>query len=224
MVCLQGIEDPWMEANKIKIKTLCISITAIAFIEVVRIAISRDYFSPMVILGVVRALETGLIIWIVIFWGKGLSSIGLAPSTMGHGLKKGLIWSAGFGLVTFFGFTALFLVDIDPLTLIRTPLPGKNNEIVFFFFIGGLVAPIAEEVFFRGILYGFFRRWGVLPALILTTAIFVLAHPVFPGIPVTQMVGGIIFALAYEIEGNLMAPITIHVLGNMAIFILSLIP
>ena len=224
MVCLQGIEDPWMEANKIKIKTLCISITAIAFIEVVRIAISRDYFSPMVILGVVRALETGLIIWIVIFWGKGLSSIGLAPSTMGHGLKKGLIWSAGFGLVTFFGFTALFLVDIDPLTLIRTPLPGKNNEIVLFFFVGGLVAPIAEEVFFRGILYGFFRRWGVLPALILTTAIFVLAHPVFPGIPVTQMVGGIIFALAYEIEGNLMAPITIHVLGNMAIFILSLIP
>jgi hypothetical protein len=85
------------------------------------------------------------------------------------------------------------------------------------------VAPIAEEVFFRGILYGFLRRWGVLLALILTTAIFVLAHPVFPGIPVTQMVGGIIFALAYEIEGNLMAPITIHVLGNMAIFTLSLI-
>jgi membrane protease YdiL (CAAX protease family) len=213
-----------MEANKIKIKTLCISITAIAFIEVARIAISRGYFSPMVILGVVRALETGLIIWIVIFWGKGLSSIGLAPSTMCHGLKRGLIWSAGFGLVTFFGFTALFLVDIDPLTLIHTPLPGKNNEIVLFFFVGGLVAPIAEEVFFRGILYGFFRRWGVLPALIVTTAIFVLAHPVFPGIPVTQMVGGIIFALAYEIEGNLMAPITIHVLGNMAIFILSLIP
>jgi membrane protease YdiL (CAAX protease family) len=148
----------------------------------------------------------------------------LAPSTVSHGLKKGVIWSAGFGLVTFFGFIALFLVDIDPLTLIYTPLPRKGNEIVLFFLIGGLVAPIAEEVFFRGILYGFLRRWGVLLALILTTFIFVLAHPVFPGIPVTQMVGGIIFALAYEIEGSLMVPITIHVLGNMAIFILSLIP
>lgn len=213
-----------MDANKIKIKTLCISIAAITFVEVARVAVSRGYFSTMVTLGVARALETGLIIWIVIFWGKGLSSIGLAPSTMSYGLKKGLIWSAGFGVVTFFGFTVLFLVDVDPLTLIHTPLPGKGNEIVLFFLIGGLVAPIAEEVFFRGILYGFLRRWGVLLAVILTTVIFVLAHPVFPGIPVTQMVGGIIFALAYEMEGNLMVPITIHVLGNMAIFILSVIP
>jgi len=224
MVCLQGIEDPWMEASKIKIKTLFISIATIAFIEVATIAIPRSYFNPMAILGVARVLETGLIILIVMIWGKGLFSIGLAPSTMSRGLKKGLIWSAGFGLATFFGFIALFLVDINPLTLIHTPLPGKGNEIVLFFFIGGLVAPIAEEVFFRGILYGFFRRWGVLLALILTTGIFVLAHPVFPGIPVTQMVGGIVFALAYEIEKSLMVPITIHVLGNMAIFTLSLIP
>jgi membrane protease YdiL (CAAX protease family) len=224
MVCLQGIEDPWMEANKIRIKTLFISIATIAFIEAARIVIFRSYFNPMVILGVARVLETGLIILIVLVWGKDLSSIGLAPSTMSLGLKKGVIWSAGFGLVTFFGFIVLSLVDIDPLTLIHTPLKGKGNEIVLFFLIGGLVAPIAEEVFFRGILYGFFRRWGVLLALILTTAIFVLAHPVFPRIPVTQMVGGIIFALAYEIEESLMVPITIHVLGNMAIFTLSLIP
>ena len=191
MVCLQGIEDPWMEANKIKIKTLFISIATIAFIEVARFVVSRSYFNPMVNLGVARVLETGLIITIVLVWGKGLSSIGLAPPTMSRGLKKGLIWSAGFGLVTFFGFIALSLVDINPLTLIHTPLPGKGNEIVLFFLIGGLVAPIAEEVFFRGILYGFFRRWGVLLALILTTAIFVLAHLVFFRIPVTQMVGGL---------------------------------
>ena len=93
-----------MEANKIKIKTLFISIATIAFIEVAtRIVISRSYFNPMAILGVARVLETGLIILIVLVWGKGLSSIGLAPSTMSRGLKKGLIWSAGFGLVTFFG-------------------------------------------------------------------------------------------------------------------------
>jgi membrane protease YdiL (CAAX protease family) len=36
------------------------------------------------------------------------------------------------------------------------------------------------------------------------------------------MVGGIVFAVAYEVEGSLMVPITIHVLGNMAIFALSL--
>jgi hypothetical protein len=38
---------------------------------------------------------------------------------------------------------------------------------------------------------------------------------------VTQVVGGILFAAAYEIEKNLVVPITIHCLGNLAIFALS---
>ena len=52
---------------------------------------------------------------------------------------------------------------------------------------------------------------------------FVLAHPIFPVIPIPQVVGGIVFAVAYEIEGSLMVPITIHAQGNLAIFTLSLI-
>lgn len=213
-----------MEASKIKIKTLCISLATIAFIEVaIKIIVSGSYFNTMMILGTARLLETVLIVLIVLIWGKGMSSIGLAPSTIVRGIKKGLIWSAAFGLVTFFAFIALFLFDINPLRLIHTHLPGKTSEIILFFLIGGIVGPIAEEVFFRGMLYGFFRRWGILMALILTTLIFVLAHPVFPGIPATQIVGGLIFAVAYEVEGSLMVPVTIHILGNMAIFSLSLI-
>ena len=213
-----------MEASKIKIKTLCVSLATIAFIEVaIKIAVSGSYFNTMMILGTARLLETVLIVLIVLIWGKGMSSIGLAPSTIVRGIKKGLIWSAAFGLVTFFAFIALFLFDINPLRLIHTHLPGKTSEIILFFLIGGIVGPIAEEVFFRGMLYGFFRRWGILMALILTTLIFVLAHPVFPGIPATQVVGGLIFAVAYEVEGSLMVPITIHILGNIAIFALSLI-
>jgi len=80
--------------------------------------------------------------------------------------------------------------------------------------------PVAEEIFFRGILYGFFRRWGAVAAVVLSTVIFVLAHPIFPGIPLPQVVGGVVFAVAYEVEGSLMVPITIHALGNMAIFLL----
>jgi hypothetical protein len=38
----------------------------------------------------------------------------------------------------------------------------------------------------------------------------------------TQAVGGILFAVAYEVERSLLVPITIHVLGNLAIFSLSL--
>ena len=71
-------------------------------------------------------------------------------------------------------------------------------------------------------LYGFFRRWGVVVAIVVSTGVFVLAHPISQGFPIPQAVGGIVFALAYEIEGSLMTPIVIHVLGNLALFTLSL--
>jgi hypothetical protein len=92
---------------------------------------------------------------------------------------------------------------------------------VLFFVVGGLIAPVAEEIFFRGIVYGFLRRWGFAVALIGSTLLFAWVHP-GAGVPITQIIGGLVFAAAYEIEGNLAVPITIHVLGNTAIFGLSL--
>jgi len=59
--------------------------------------------------------------------------------------------------------------------------------------------------------------------LVLSTLFFVLSHPARHTIPVTQLIGGILFAVAYEMEKNLLVPITIHVLGNLAIFTLALI-
>ncbi len=81
-----------------------------------------------------------------------------------------------------------------------------------------LIGPIAEEIFFRGILYGFFRRWGAPTAIVLSTLLFVLPHTSGSIIPVTQLIGGILFAVAYEVEKNLLVPMLIHCLGNLAIF------
>ena len=213
-----------MEAKKIEIKVFFLSLATLVLIETAAtLLISGIKISPLVVTGAVRLIEIALILIIVLVWGQGLSSIGLVPSKMVKGLIKGLVWSAVFGIVTLFAFIALFLVDINPLALIHTRLPAKSGEIVLFFLIAGIIGPVAEEILFRGIIYGFFRRWGVLAALILSSVIFVLAHSTLSGIPVPQIVGGIIFALAYEKEGNLIAPITIHILGNMAIFTLSLI-
>ena len=213
-----------METDKIQIKTLIISLAAVIAIEVVsRVGICSGAYNPIIVLGAVRLLEAGMIIIIVLIREKGLSSIGLSLTKTLPGLKRGLIWSAGFGLITFLGFALIFAIGLNPLTLIHTQFPAKPGDILLFFIVGGLIGPVAEEVFFRGVFYGFCRRWGAPAAIILSTIAFVLAHPVFPSIPVTQMVGGILFAVAYEVEKNLMAPITIHVLGNLAIFSLSLV-
>lgn len=213
-----------MEANKIEIRTLLISLGAVVSTEVAtKIALPRGLYHPMVVLGMARLLEIITIMLIVVIWGRGISSIGLALPRMLHGLKKGMIWSAGFGMVACLVFALLFIAGINALGLIQTNLPPKNGEIALFFLVGGIVGPVAEELLFRGILYGFLRRWGMVVAVALTSVLFVLSHPITHGFPVTQVVGGITFAVAYEVEGSLMAPITIHVLANMALFTLSLI-
>ncbi len=216
-------QDPAMEAGTIKIKTLAICLGAVIAVEVVaRIGIGPGAYNPIIVLGAVRFLQAGMIIMIVLIRERGLSAIGLSLTGVFPGLGRGGLWSAGFGLIVLTGFVVFYAAGLDPLSLIYTRLPANPGHIVLFFIVGGLIGPIAEEVFFRGIVYGFLRRWGAPMAIILSTLAFVLAHPVFPEIPITQMVGGLLFAVAYEVEKNLMAPITIHVLGNLAIFTLSL--
>jgi len=218
-------EGPVIGADKIQIKTLAICLAAVIAVEaVLRVGLRPGAYNPIIVLGAVRLLEAGLIVIILLIRERCLSSIGLSLTKTLPGLKRGLIWSAGFGLIIFLGFALIFAIGLNPLTLIHTQLPGKPGHIVLFFIVGGLIGPIAEEVFFRGIVYGFLRRWGAPAAIILSTIAFVLAHPIFPAIPVTQVVGGVLFAMAYEVEKNLIVPITIHVSGNMAIFTLSLIP
>lgn len=213
-----------MEAKKVELKILIISLAAIIPIELVmKAVIPKNQYLPIVILGAARLFETSLMIMIFFVWGKGISSIGLAPSKMIHGLKKGLIWSACFGIITSLVFAVLYTVGQNPLTLIETRLPSNHSEIILFFLIGGFIAPITEEIFFRGILYGFFRRWGVLVALILSTLLFMLVHPIGSRIPLPQVVGGIVFAVSYEMTRSLLTPITIHILGNTAIFTLSML-
>jgi len=212
-----------MEADRIEIKTVLISLAVVAVIEAaVGIAASTGAYYSILLLGAARVLEAVLIVLIVLNREGGLSSIGLVPSSMFSGLKRGLVWSAGFGTIVLLVSAGLFATGIDPLALIHTSLPTGQSEIVLFFLVGGIVSPVAEEIFFRGIIYRFFRQWGVFAAVALSTLAFVLSHPAGSGFPLPQTIGGILFAIAYEKEGNLTVPITIHILGNIAIFSLSL--
>ncbi len=211
-----------MEANRITVKSLIISIAAVLCVETAAGGVTgRSPLNPIIFLGLIRLLEMALLVAAAVLWGNGLFSVGLARSSAAHGFVRGLIWSAGFGMSALIAHLILYAMGINGMTLIQTHIPSGPGSIILLFLVGGVVGPAAEEIFFRGFLYGFFRRWGVFVALTVSTLIFALAHPGFPHIPFTQVVGGIVFAMAYEIEGSLMAPITIHVLGNTAIFALS---
>jgi membrane protease YdiL (CAAX protease family) len=210
-----------MEAKQIEIKTLAISILAVAALEgAMRWLL---VYHAMMVLGLARIFEAVVIVLIAVVWGSGLPSLGLKQDGWLLGFKRGLIWAVGFAFISFLVVAGLLLAGIHALAFIQTRLPTKHLDIVLIFVVGGIIAPAAEEIFFRGLLFGFLRRWGFPLALVLSSLLFVLVHPMHQGIPFTQIVGGLLFALAYEVEGNLLVPITIHALGNLAIFTLSLL-
>jgi uncharacterized protein len=177
---------------------------------------------PLAVVGLVRIIQVTAILWIMRLWERGMIAIGWAPGSWLNGLKKGALWSLAFAVAAGLGMALIHLTGGQPLRMFRSPQPSTGWELALLFLVGGVIAPIAEEIFFRGLLYTFFRRWGIVCALIASTAIFVVLHA-HRGIPYTQIVGGLVFALAYETTGNLTVPMTIHCLGNLAIFSLSLL-
>jgi membrane protease YdiL (CAAX protease family) len=208
-----------MEAEKITLKTLVVSIAAVLVAEgLLRPAIAGIFISPLPGLGITRVAEIILLSFIAVRFEKSIDAIGLIPKKMLAGIKKGLIWSACFGIAAIILIVLLYMAGINALRMLYTPLPYSKALIFIYLLIGGVIGRIAEEIFFRGILYGFLRRWGAFTAVIVSSLVFVLPHLVGSNLPVTQLVGGIVFALAYEKEKNLMVPITIHCLGNLAIF------
>ena len=200
-------------------KTVVISIAAVLMTEVLfRPAIAALFVSPLPVIGITRMAEIILLILIVVQFEKNAGAIGLTPGEMFSGFKKGLIWSACFGIAAIVLFVLLYLTGINALRMLYSPLPHPKLLVLLYLLVGGVIGPVAEEIFFRGILYGFFRQWGVYTAVALSTFLFVLPHLTGGNLPFTQIVGGVVFALAYEREQSLLAPITIHCLGNLAIF------
>ena len=211
-----------MASRPISVNTVLATVVLAVGIEWLAWMVVR-YFpvQPLAAMGIFRLVQIFAIAGAVIYFEKGLASVGWSPSTWARGLRTGAIWSMAFGLAAAAAMLVVYWFGRNPFQMIQAPLPAAPAALGLLFIVGGLIAPVAEELCFRGIIYSFFRRWGISVALVASTTVFVLLHS-FNGIPVTQVVGGVVFALAYETSHNLMVPITIHITGNLAIFCLSL--
>ncbi len=170
------------------------------------------------VLAALRAVEIFGLLCLFYWIPPGLSALGLDKASIGPGIFKGLLWSLGFALVVVLGFLCLYAYGKNPFALFKAKIP--KAEFWLYLLTGGLIGPVAEELFFRGVLYGFLRRWGIFVALFSSSLIFVFMHG---SGGFTQAVGGILFAVSYEREGKLMVPIVIHVSGNLALFGISLL-
>jgi membrane protease YdiL (CAAX protease family) len=92
-----------------------------------------------------------------------------------------------------------------------------------FLILGALVvAPLGEEVLFRGLLLGRFGAYGYWrTGVVFSTLLFVVVHGSLENSP-SLLAGGLMFAWLYRRTKSLWPPILLHAINNTAAFILAL--
>ncbi len=187
---------------------------------------SRDFFSMLIATFSLHGASLGLAHWFVRFHGVGWRQ--------GFGIKReGIISAIAWALV----LTILVIpcvrvvsdwiahgmqsIGLEPekQSAVRAleSTVGLPQQIVFGI-VAMVLAPISEELIFRGILYPAVKEAGY-PRLALwsTALVFGLIHAnLMTLIPLTLL--GVIWAWLYERTDNLLAPILAHALFNATNF------
>jgi membrane protease YdiL (CAAX protease family) len=136
--------------------------------------------------------------------------LGIRPAPRGIAVGAALL---GLVAVTVFGILWRYIAH---LPRIESNIAGLQHRSTAVIILTGVAlcasAPIAEEIFFRGLLYRSLRnRLPVLPAAVIIGVIFGLGHTQYPLLErPEQAVFGITACLMYERTGSLLPSIALH--------------
>lgn len=94
--------------------------------------------------------------------------------------------------------------------------------ILLAFISAAVISPIYEEIFYRGFIYRWLRtRIGFIGSILLSSAVFSIAHiPTYNVMPIAFF-SGIIFALVYEKTNSIWPSVIIHGLTNGILVLLT---
>lgn len=142
----------------------------------------------------------------------GLAPVGWIVSTIGAGL-----------LMTFFSQFSWFEIGQAQDTGFSPYMNGGERIIAFLVLV--ILAPIAEEVIFRGWLYGKLRaRTNLVTSILITSLLFAVMHWQW-NVSVNVFALSVVLCGMREITGTIYAGILTHMLKNgIAFFLLYVIP
>ncbi len=211
-----------MDTLRIDSLTFLASIGAVIAIELAAVTIAAEMKTPSSLtIGATRLIEIVVLWWVV---RRRCGSPVLVDS--GHGgvlrsVLNGLAWSLACCVAI--GLCHLVLESIDSRLLdLLLPHSERSDLAVFqLYVVGCVLSPIAEEFFFRRCVFGFFRQWGFVVATLISTVAFTSLHHTASVFAFVPFVGGILFALVYEREKQLVSPILVHISGNSVILLLT---
>lgn len=179
---------------------------------------------PLSITLIVSAFEAALILppWLIIIRGH--------RGSWGHlgfrGFHPAYLLLAGGLLFASFVINLLWSLLLAPFGLETQPevLPifGSGLQgLVLALVAGSLIAPLAEETFFRGFLFANLREHhGPLRAMVITALLFALFH-LTPTAFVPLFFLGCFLALLYHLSESLLPSILLHATMNTLAFALS---
>lgn len=136
-----------------------------------------------------------------------------AASLLGWGVAGGLAVKAASDAATY--VESLFVPRIQENNpLVTNPDAFSNPVVLALLFVSvALVAPLAEELFYRGMLFGMLRRRGFWVAAIVSSVLFGAAHLTLTlFLPLTLTGFGL--AVIYERAKTLWAPTLAHAVFN----------
>jgi hypothetical protein len=176
-----------------------------------------------------QAILLATVLWWVRYVNHGpLTALGLPPRTPWADLAVGLM--AGVAMVFGAGIVLqLTHAIVDAVAGHRVSDPEQVPETVrgAYLVLSGVVvvvlAPLAEETFFRGFLYkGLRLRFSMWPAAFISASFFGLVH--FAGIKflliIPPLIGvGVVLALVYERRQSLLASMATHATFNLIGFL-----
>ncbi len=182
------------------------------------------FFSPilatLVVTSVAPLVSTGLLG--MLRRGMCWTEIGLRPVAWWWLVAAGGASILLLPIRLIIGLLVLLLIDPSLEILTATGdvvIPQTSTAgLLVTAFLGSLIVPFAEELFFRGVLFKWLRQhMGVWASALISAAIFGLGHMFLPAI-VSAFVLGVAMALAYEYSQSLWASIFIHIINNTVIF------
>lgn len=165
-----------------------------------------------------------VLLCVLVKYRAPLAEVGLTRFPWKDIFYKGILGGLVVLVVVF------FLLSIIISLLHKTPPPQPLTELliasrnrgflVLSFLLVGVLAPLGEEVYFRGFVYPAIRwRLGMLPAVLVSSAFFGALHfDLFRFLPLTA--GGAALALICERTGSLLPSIFAHSTWNITMLLL----
>jgi membrane protease YdiL (CAAX protease family) len=135
------------------------------------------------------------------------------------------LWSAvaGVAVASFLGLGLVAMVNgllvnkghpVSNVREVTSGLPLDAPTVALAFLSVAVAAPIAEELYFRGLMYQALRRhWGIPAAVVVSAVLFSAAH-LLPMLALVLLYMGVVFALVFQWTGSLRATMAMHAFNN----------